>query len=204
MLQAAQNAERDDRTGCGYCCSTLARQSASNVSEPVAHACESNGLLDLPVEGLAGSPLEARCTEACAGHSSNNFESPGLPSYQHFRPSMRRQDQKLCADGVAALHCCFASAVGIPIVESAVQAATAIAESCFVIAVQRLRVAARLRATTNPGRSRILARIRSLPWAEGNRGTRTKTSLITSRGLRTLSKSRSTAGAGGNKWWSGS
>ena len=65
---------------------------------------------------------------------------------------MKRQDQKPCGcDRVAALHCCFASAVGIPIVESAVQAATAIAESCFVISVQRLRVAARLRATTKSG-----------------------------------------------------
>ena len=73
------------------CCSTLARQSASKVSESVgAHACESNGLLGFSVRGLASSPLDAGCTEACAGHSSNDFESPGLPSYQHFRPSMRR------------------------------------------------------------------------------------------------------------------
>ena len=122
------------------------------MSESVgAHACESNGLLGLSVGVLASSPLEAGCTEACAGHSKDDFKSPGLPSYQHFRPSMRRQDQKPCGDGVAALHCCFASAVGIPIVESAVQAATAIAESCFVISVQRLRVAARLRATTKSG-----------------------------------------------------
>jgi hypothetical protein len=122
------------------------------VSESVgAHACESNGLLGLSVGVLASSPSEAGCTGACAGHSNKDFESPGLPSYQHFRPSMRRQDQKPGCNAVAALHCCFASAVGIPIVESAVQAATAIAESCFVISVQRIRVAARLRATTKSG-----------------------------------------------------
>ena len=124
------------------------------MSESVgAHACESNGLLCLSVGVPASFASDAGCTEACAGHSNNDFESPGLPSYQHFRPSMRRQDQKPCVcDGVAALlHCCFANAVGIPIVESAVQAATAIAESCFVISVQRLRAAARLRATTKSG-----------------------------------------------------
>src|SRR6516164_6955975 len=141
-----------------------ARQSASNVSEPVgAHACESNGLLGLSVGALASSPSAAGCTEACAGHSNNDFESPGLPSYQHFRPSMKRQDQKPCGcDRVATLHCCFASAVGIPIVESAVQAATAIAESCFVISVHLLDS----EPLPNRGRSRTFPMIRLLLWAE--------------------------------------
>ena len=173
------------------------------MSESVgAQACESNGLLGLSVGVLASSPSEAGCTEACAGHFNKDFESPGLPSYQHFRPSMRRQDQKPCVcDGVAALlHCCFASAVGIPIVESAVQAATAIAESCFVISVQRLRVAARLRATTKSGPFENFPKdkIPSSLWAEGNPPIRgTKTSLITSRGGEPWRKTRSTAGAGG-------
>jgi hypothetical protein len=44
------------------------------------------------VQALASSPLEPDCAGAlaCAGHSNNDFENPGLPSYQHFRPSMRR------------------------------------------------------------------------------------------------------------------
>jgi hypothetical protein len=87
------------------------------------------------VRGLASSPLDAGCAEACAGHSNNDFESPGLPSYQHFRPSMRRYDHHCpCGfDGIAALHCCFASAVDSPSDESAMQVATVIAEICFVI-----------------------------------------------------------------------
>jgi hypothetical protein len=65
---------------------------------------------------LASSLLESGCAEACAGHSNNDFESMGLPSYQHFRPSMRRQDQYTCEFGdISALHCCFACAVGVPI-----------------------------------------------------------------------------------------
>ena len=158
---------------------------------------------------LASSPLEAGCTEACAGHSKDDFKSPGLPSYQHFRPSMRRQDQKPCVcDGVAALlHCCFASAVGIPIVESAVQAATAIAESCFVISVQRLRVALLLDSELLPnrGRSRTFPRIPSSLWAEGNPPIRgTKTSLITSRVGEPWRKPAPPLGLGADKWWSGS
>lgn len=84
---------------------------------------------------LVTSPLELGRAEACAGHSSIDFESMGFPSYQHFRPSIRRQDQYPCGfDGSAALHCCFASAVGIPIDESAaMQVAKMIDKDCFVI-----------------------------------------------------------------------
>ena len=59
----------------------------------------------------------------------------GLPSYQHFLPSSRRQDQYPCGfDGIAALHFCFACAVGIPIDESvATQAAKATNGVCFLI-----------------------------------------------------------------------
>jgi hypothetical protein len=88
------------------------------------------------VETLVLSVLEeSGCAEACAGHSNNDFESIGLPSYQHFRPSTRRQDQYPCeGDGIAALHCCFACAVGIQIDESvAMQEAKAIDAICFFI-----------------------------------------------------------------------
>ena len=48
---------------------------------------------------------------------------------------MSRQDQYPCGfDGIAALHFCFACAVGIPIDESvAMQAAKAINGVCFLI-----------------------------------------------------------------------
>jgi hypothetical protein len=88
------------------------------------------------VETLASSAFEeSGCAEVCAGHSNNDFESIGLPSYQHFRPSTRRQDQYPCeGDGIAALHCCFACAVGIPIDESvAMHADKAIDATCFFI-----------------------------------------------------------------------
>ena len=84
---------------------------------------------------LATSPLERGCADACAGHSSKDFESMGLPSYQHFRPSIIRQDQ--CPsrfEGTAALHCCFACAVAISIDENvAMQAAEIIDKVCFAI-----------------------------------------------------------------------
>jgi hypothetical protein len=84
---------------------------------------------------LESSLPEFGCAEACAGHSNNDFESMGLPSYQHFRPSIRRQDQYSCGfDDIEALHFCFACAVGIPIDESvAMQAAKAINGICFLI-----------------------------------------------------------------------
>jgi hypothetical protein len=84
---------------------------------------------------LVSSPSEFGRAEACAGHSNNDFESMGLPSYQHFRPSIRRQDQYPCGfDGIAPLHFCFACAVDIPIDESvAMQAAKAINGFCFLI-----------------------------------------------------------------------
>jgi hypothetical protein len=84
---------------------------------------------------LVGSRSEFGWAEACVRHSSKDFESMGLPSYQHFLPSIRRQDQYPCEfDGVAALHFCFACAVGIPIDESvAMQAAKATNGVCFLI-----------------------------------------------------------------------
>src|SRR3954469_1073515 len=50
------------------------------------------------------------------GHCNNDFEIAVLPSYQHFRPSIRRQDHQCpCgSNGRAILHC-FACAVGTTI-----------------------------------------------------------------------------------------
>jgi hypothetical protein len=66
---------------------------------------------------------------------NDDFESMSLPSYQHFRPLIRRQDQYPCGfDGIAALHFCFACAVGIPLDKSvAMQAAKAINGVYFLI-----------------------------------------------------------------------
>jgi hypothetical protein len=88
------------------------------VSEP--SACESNGFPGFSETAPVTSLLEPGCLDGSLGHSNNDFESPGLPSYQHFRPSIRRQDQYPCGfDGIAGLHCCFACAAGIPIDDSA-------------------------------------------------------------------------------------
>jgi hypothetical protein len=84
---------------------------------------------------LASSPSESGCTAAGAGHSNDDFESMGLPSYQHLRPSMSRQDQYPCEfDGTEALHCCLPSAAGIQTKESIVtRAVQAIDEMSFII-----------------------------------------------------------------------
>jgi hypothetical protein len=85
-----------------------------------AFACESMGLFGLSVAALASSPSLSGCADGCLGHSNSDFESIGLPSYQHLRPSMRRQDQYPCElDGIAALHGCLAKASGIGIERSA-------------------------------------------------------------------------------------
>jgi hypothetical protein len=53
---------------------------------------------------------------ACVGHSNSDFDSIGFPSYQHLRPSIRRQDQYPCwFEGAEMLHCCFAKAVVVSI-----------------------------------------------------------------------------------------
>ena len=101
-----------------------------------ADVCESNGLRDFSVSALAISPLESNCADASAGHSNDDFDSVGLPSYQHLRPSMRRQDQYPCGfDGIAGLHCCFACAFGTTTGENAAttQAANATDLICFLI-----------------------------------------------------------------------
>jgi hypothetical protein len=107
------------------------------VSKPgrsTAHACDSNELPNFSGRTLANSPSELGCDEV-AGHSNKDFESMGLPSYQHFLPSIRRHDQCPCGfDGIAALHFCSACAAGIPIDESmAMQTAKAINGVCSLI-----------------------------------------------------------------------
>jgi hypothetical protein len=97
---------------------------------------ESNELVDFSVRALAISPLEPNCADASSGHSNDNFDNIGLPSYQHLRPSMRRQDQYPCEfDGIAALHCCFACTFGTATGENAAttQAANATGLICFLI-----------------------------------------------------------------------
>jgi hypothetical protein len=119
----------------------IARHRVSKVSESSgAHACESNGLLGFSGKTLVSSLLESSRSEfgraeASAGHSNNDFASMGLPSYQHFRPSITRQDQCPCGfDDIVALHFCFACAVGISIDESvAIHAAKVINGVCFLI-----------------------------------------------------------------------
>jgi hypothetical protein len=105
--------------------------------EPVdADVCVSNVLLDLSVSALAISPWESNCADTSAGHSKDDFDNIALPSYQHLRPSMRRQDQYLCElDGIAALHCCFACAFGTATEKDAAttQAANATDLICFLI-----------------------------------------------------------------------
>ena len=109
----------------------------SKLTESVgAEVCGSEGLLDFSVRAIAISPLAFNCADASAGHSNNDFDRLGLPSYQHLRPSMRRHDQYPCGfDGIAVLHRCFACASGAATGENAAttQAANAIDLICFLI-----------------------------------------------------------------------
>jgi hypothetical protein len=88
---------------------------------------------------LARSPSDFGCAEARAGHSNDDFESMGLPSYQHFRPSIRRQDQYPCgSDGLVPVHFCFACAGDISTIANVtMQAAKAINGICVL--TQHLR-----------------------------------------------------------------
>ena len=76
-------------------------------------AWASNGLRSCSGSVFAISPLDFGCTETGARHLNDDFDSIGRPSYQHLRPSMKRQDQYPCRSDGARLHCCFASAFGI-------------------------------------------------------------------------------------------
>jgi hypothetical protein len=68
---------------------------ASKVSESFgvefgALAWEAGSLGGFLGAVLAISSSEADCADVSLGHSNSDLESPGLPSYQHFRPSIRR------------------------------------------------------------------------------------------------------------------
>ena len=83
-----------------------------------------HGPLRFSVATLTGaaSALALACAGAAAGHRNIDFEITVLPAYQHFRPSIRRQDQCPCAfDGEAThcLICVLACAVSMPIGTSA-------------------------------------------------------------------------------------
>src|SRR5205807_6938653 len=62
----------------------------AHACELGAHACESSGLRGFSGTVLATSSREAGCANGSLRHSNNDLESPGLPSYQHFCPSIRR------------------------------------------------------------------------------------------------------------------
>ncbi len=67
-----------------------ARQRASKLSESSsAAACASIGSLVFAIKTPPASG-EPGAADASLGHASNDFESMGLPAYQHFLPSMRR------------------------------------------------------------------------------------------------------------------
>ena len=69
-----------------------------------------------------GAAAALACAGAAAGHFSKDFEIIVLPAYQHFRPSIRRQDQCPCAFDAEALHTligALACAVSTPIGTSA-------------------------------------------------------------------------------------
>ena len=106
-----------------YSAETRARQRDSKLSSSSIRACASIGSLRFSATTLTGgATLTLACAGSAAGHLSDDFEITVLPAYQHFRPSIRRQDQCPCAfDGEArhSLICALASAVSMPIGTSA-------------------------------------------------------------------------------------
>jgi hypothetical protein len=125
-----------------YSLLTRARQRDSNVlSASSIRACASMGSLRLSVAattGATGAAAALACAGAAAAHRNADFEITALPEYQHFRPSMSRQDQCPRAfDGGLTLHsliCAFASTVGMPIgARAAMQAAKRTSRICVFI-----------------------------------------------------------------------
>jgi len=102
---------------------TRARHRDSKLSSSSIRACASMEPLRFSVTTVTGgATLTLACAGAAAGHFSNDFEIMVLPAYQHFRPSIRRQDQCPCVlDGEAthSLICALACAVSMPIGASA-------------------------------------------------------------------------------------
>jgi hypothetical protein len=95
------------------------------LSSSSIRACASMGSLRFSVTMLTGGAAAFACAGAAAGHRNNDFDIWALPAYQHFRPSIRRQDQCPFDDGAAmhsltcALTCALACAAGMPIGMSA-------------------------------------------------------------------------------------
>ena len=80
------------------------------------------GSLRFSLATLTGIATALACAGAAAGHFSKDFEITVLPAYQHFRPSIRRQDQCPCVFHGEALHSligALACAVSMPIGSSA-------------------------------------------------------------------------------------
>jgi hypothetical protein len=127
MFSRKMNAQARPRATNLQCSKTLARHNASKESaSSFAHACAFSGLSRCSEITFTTSLRNGRAG-TLLGHSSKDFESIGLPSYQHFRPSMIRYDHHFPFDGAEALHCCFASTLVIPNDDSApMQAAAAI------------------------------------------------------------------------------
>lgn len=108
--------------GLAYSELTRARQRDSKLSSSSIRACASMGPLRFSVATLTGAAAALACAGTAAGHFSNDFEITVLPAYQHFRPSIRRQDQCPCVFDGEALHCligALACAVSMPIGTSA-------------------------------------------------------------------------------------
>ncbi|MGC2028202.1 hypothetical protein, partial [Bradyrhizobium sp.] len=93
-------------------------------------------------------------------HSNDDFESMGLPSYQHLRPSMSRQDQYPCGVvGIETLHCCFPSAAAIHIKERVTERAQqTIDEVSLIIGAPQHRFVAGVGLQRRPNRA-----VRKLP-----------------------------------------
>src|SRR4051794_13465327 len=90
----------------GYLVIARARHRASKVSSSLgAKACASKALLLLSFSIVTIPSSDSVCDGARASHWSNDLDILGLPSYQHFRPSMMRHDHHVWASGgFSALH----------------------------------------------------------------------------------------------------
>src|SRR5207237_4927055 len=95
------------------------------------------GPLRFSVATLMGIASALACAGAAAGHRNDDFEITVLPAYQHFRPSIRRQDQCPCTfDGEARQSsiCDFSCAFSMPIgTSTAMQTAKKISRICILI-----------------------------------------------------------------------
>jgi len=102
---------------------TRARHRDSKLSSSSIRACAFMGPLRFSVATLTGgATLTLACAGAAGAHRNNDFEIMVLPAYQHFRPSIRRQDQCPCAFDAEALHSligALACAASMPIGTSA-------------------------------------------------------------------------------------